>query len=71
MKIKEMVVSQKLGAQTLQQFENEAEKKLMMNNYIVGKLVSDLMRKGYLVIQDKIEEDGTTTIEAKITVAKG
>ena len=69
MEIKELKVSQKMGVQMLKQFKTEAEKKLLMEQYIVGKLVSDLMRFKYLKVTESSTEDGKDVLlEASIKV---
>lgn len=50
-------------------FNNEAEKKLLMQNYIIGKLVSSLMRKGFLKVRE-IDTDNGVKIEAEIEVVE-
>ena len=69
--VKELSVSQKLSTQVLQQFKTESEKKLLLQQYITGKLVSELMREKYLTLTETpINEGKDLLIEAKIKVAK-
>lgn len=62
-------MSQDLESQMIHSFNNEAEKKLLMQNYIIGKLVSSLMRKGFLKVRE-IDTDNGVKIEAEIEVVE-